>query len=152
MLFHNNYFLLAGKHGEQNWERFKEGITHRQKAYVDSIDPAEIKPERRKVIDTAITEKEKSMLQSSLSTATVGTSENAEVQAQTDAEQELLFTRLQLAEFLGYPLRRDDVMETVKRVPGVPVVNAESIYDNMYGAAGPLGMEENRRPSKGSGS
>ena len=69
---------------------------------------------------------------------------SAEVQALADAEQELLFTRLQLAEFLGYPLCRDNVAETVKRVPGVLVVDAKSIYDNMYGAAGPLGMEEKR--------
>ena len=281
MLFHIDDFLLAGKLGEQDWERFKEGMINiwkwsewerdnlrmtgvdvtqlrdhsflmDQKAYVDNIDPAEIKPERRKMPDAAITANEKSlmrgiwgsmqwpctqtdakracslsMLQSSLPTATVGTivktnkvlkemkddllevkvhghandqlavvswsdaawanrpdlsstlgffsgitttailkggrhgvtpihhktskakrkarsSLIAEVQALADAEQELLFTRLQLAEFLGYPLNRDNVMETVKRVPGVLVVDAKSIYDNMYGATGPLGMEEKR--------
>ena len=52
--------------------------------------------------------------------------------------------RLQLAEFMGYPMCRDNVSETVKRVTGVLVVDAKSIYDNMYGAAGPLGMEEKR--------
>ena len=281
VLFHIDDFLLAGKLGEENWERFKEGMKNRwkwsewerdhlrmtgvdltqlrdhsfvldQQAYVDNIDPAEIKPERRKVRDAAVTESEKSMLrgvwgsiqwpcaqtdakracslsmlQSSLPVATVGTimktnkmlkemkddllevkvhghtgdrlavvvwsdvawanrpdlsstlgffsgittekileggrhgvtpihhksskakrkarsSLSAEVQALADAEQELLFTRLQLAEFLGYPLCRDNVSETVKQVLGVLVVDAKSIYDNMYGAAGPLGMEEKR--------
>ena len=281
VLFHIDDFLLAGKLGEEAWERFKEVMRNRwkwsewerdhlrmtgvdvaqlrdhsfvldQKAYVDNIDPAEIKPERRKVSDAATTENEKSMLrgiwgsmqwpctqtdakracslsmlQSSLPAATVATimktnkvlkemkddlleikvhghsgeqlavvvwsdaswanrpdlsstlgffsgitttkileggrhgvtpihhktskakrkarsSLSAEVQALADAEQELFFTRLQLAEFLGYPVCLDNVAETVKRVPGVLVVDAKSIYDNMYGAAGPLGMEEKR--------
>ena len=91
VLFHIDDFLLAGKLGEKDWERFKEGMRNRwkwsewerdnlrmtgvdvtqlrdhsfvmdQKAYVDNIDPAEIKPERRKTRDAAITESEKSML------------------------------------------------------------------------------------------
>ena len=45
---------------------------------------------------------------------------------------------------MGYPLCRDNVSETVKQVRGVLVIDAKSIYDNMYGAAGPLGMEEKR--------
>ena len=69
---------------------------------------------------------------------------SAEVQALADAEQELYFTRLQLAEFLGYPVNLNNVDEIVQRVDGILVIDAKAIYDSMYGASGPLAMEEKR--------
>ena len=53
-------------------------------------------------------------------------------------------TRLQLAEFLGFPVSLDNVDETVQRVEGVLVIDAKAIYDSMYGASGPLAIEEER--------
>ena len=44
---------------------------------------------------------------------------SAEVQALADADQEQYFTRLQLAESLGFPVCLDNVDETVQRVEGV---------------------------------
>ena len=58
---------------------------------------------------------------------------SAEVQAQADAEQELYVTRLQLARFLGFLVHLSNV---------VLVTGALAIYNSMYGASGPLAMEE----------
>ena len=69
---------------------------------------------------------------------------SAEVQALADAEQELYLTRLQLPEFLGYSVNLSNVDETVQRVEGILVIDAKAIYDSMYGASGPLAMEEKR--------
>ena len=66
------------------------------------------------------------------------------MQALADAEQELYFTLLQLAEFLGYPVNLSNVDETVQRVDGILVIDAKAIYDSMYGAFGPVAMEEKR--------
>ena len=46
---------------------------------------------------------------------------SAEVQPLLDAEQELSFTRLQMAEFLGCPVNLGNVDETVQRVDGILV-------------------------------
>ena len=69
---------------------------------------------------------------------------SAEVQALDDAEQELYFTRLQLVEFRGFTVNLSNVAETVQRVDGLLVMDAKAIYDSMYGASGPLAMEEKR--------
>ena len=66
------------------------------------------------------------------------------MQALADAEQELYFTRLQLAEFLGFTVNLSNVDETAQRVDGVLVIDAKAIYDWMYGASGLLAMEEKR--------
>ena len=68
-------------------------------------------------------------------------SSNAEVQALAYAEQELYFTRLQMAEFLGFLVNLGDVDETVQRVDGVLVIDAKAIYESMFGALGPLAVE-----------
>ena len=64
-------FMSAGRKGEAGWEQGH--VTHDwsrrlttsgrklcdgQKAHVDSIDPAEIKPERRKTPEASVTERE----------------------------------------------------------------------------------------------
>ena len=68
------------------------------------------------------------------------------MQALADAERELYFTRLQLAKFLGFLVNLGNVDETVQRVGGVLVTDAKAIDDSMYGASGPLAMEENGQP------
>ena len=67
-----------------------------------------------------------------------------EVRATGDAEQELYFTRLQLAECLGFQLNLSNVNETVQRVGGVLVIDVKAIYHAMYGASGPLSKEDKR--------
>ena len=47
------------------------------------------------------------------------------MQALADADQELYFTRLQLAESPGFPVCLDNVDETVQRVEGVLVDRRE---------------------------
>ena len=66
------------------------------------------------------------------------------MRALVDAEQELYFTRLQLAEFMGFPVSPDNVDETVQRIGGIREIDAKAIYDSMYVASGPLAMEEKR--------
>ena len=56
----------------------------------------------------------------------------AVVQALADAEQELYFTRVQMAEFLGFLVNLVIVDETVQRVDGVSVIDAKAICDSMY--------------------
>ena len=64
------------------------------------------------------------------------------MQALADAEQKLYFTRLEMAEFLGFLVNLGNVDETVHRVDGVLEMDAKAIYDSMYGASGLLAMEE----------
>ena len=64
--------------------------------------------------------------------------------ALADAEQELYFTRLQLARFLGCLVNLGNVDETVQHVDGLLVTDAKATYDSMYGASGPPAMEEKR--------
>ena len=57
---------------------------------------------------------------------------------------ELYFTRLQLAEYVGFLVNVSNVLETVQRVHGVLVNDAKATYDSMYGAFGCLAREEKR--------
>ena len=66
------------------------------------------------------------------------------MRALADAEQELHFTRLQVAEFQGFLVSLGNVDETVQRGHGVLVIDAKEIYDSMYGASEPRAMEEKR--------
>ena len=69
---------------------------------------------------------------------------SAEVRASADAEQELYFTRVQLAELVGFLVNLGNVDETVQRVDGVLVIDAKAKNDSMYGASGPQAMVEKR--------
>ena len=64
------------------------------------------------------------------------------MQALADAEPEFSFTRLLMAEFLGFLVNLGFVDERVQRVDGVLVIDAKAIYDSMFGASGFLAMEE----------
>ena len=79
--------------------------------------------------------KSKSKARSSLS---------AGVQALADANKKLYFPRLQLAEFLGYPVNLSNDNEIDHQVDCVWLINAREIYDSMYGASGKLAMGEKR--------
>ena len=52
-----------------------------------------------------------------------------------------------LAEFMGYPLSRNNAMEDGKRAPGVLVDDATSLYDNMCGQQVPLAWKK-EQPSR----
>ena len=91
VLFHIDDFMLAGRRGEAGWEEFQwrmhttwewseweqghlrvtgvdvsqlqdGGFVMDQKVFVDNIDPAEIKLERRKTPEASVTEREKSTM------------------------------------------------------------------------------------------
>ena len=95
VLFNTDDFMLAGRKGEAGWEEFQRRMHNTwkwseweqghvrmtgvdvsqlqdgsfvmdQKAYVDNIDPAEIKPERRKTPEASVTEREKHHIARSL--------------------------------------------------------------------------------------
>ena len=66
------------------------------------------------------------------------------MQALADAEQELYFTRLQIAEFLEFPVNPGNVDETGQCAEGILMIDAKAIYDSMDGASGPLAVEEKR--------
>ena len=57
---------------------------------------------------------------------------SAEVHTLADAEQELYFTKLQVAQLFGFPVNMSNVDETVHRVDGVLVIDVMSIYCSMY--------------------
>ena len=47
-----------------------------------------------------------------------------------------------MAEFLGFLVNLGNVDETVQRVDGVLVIDAQAICDSMYGASGPQAKEK----------
>ena len=49
-----------------------------------------------------------------------------------------------MAEFLGFLVNLGNVDETVQRVDGVLVIDAQAICDSMYGASGPQAKEKKR--------
>ncbi|CAK9003098.1 Gag-Pol polyprotein, partial [Durusdinium trenchii] len=55
----------------------------------------------------------------------------AEVQAFSEAEEELMFTRLQWGEMLGHDLDPRSPEDVLVRVPGIHVTDAKSLYDSV---------------------
>ena len=55
----------------------------------------------------------------------------AEVQAFSEAEEELMFTRLQWGEMLGHDLDPRSPEDVLVRVPGILVTDAKSLYDSV---------------------
>ena len=53
----------------------------------------------------------------------------AEAQALAEAEQELMFLRLQWWEMLGNPVNLADPENSAKNVPGILVIDAKALYD-----------------------
>lgn len=53
----------------------------------------------------------------------------AEAQALADTDQELMYLRLQWAEFCGYQVNLKEPAKSAKRVPGTLVIDAKALYD-----------------------
>ena len=68
----------------------------------------------------------------------------AEVQAMSNAEDELHLVRAAWAEFNGMVLNLDAPDETIRSVPGVVVIDAKSIYDTLTSQNQPLQLQEKR--------
>ena len=68
----------------------------------------------------------------------------AEVQAMSNAEDELHVVRGAWAEFNGTPFNLDNPDETIASVPGTVIVDAKSIYDTLVSQNQPLQLQEKR--------
>ena len=68
----------------------------------------------------------------------------AEVQAMSNAEDELHLVRGAWAEFNGSDFQLEDPDETIKQVPGTIIIDAKSIYDTLVSQNQPLQLQEKR--------
>jgi hypothetical protein len=53
----------------------------------------------------------------------------AEAQALSEADQELMYTRLQWSEFCGFPIDLKDTASSVSRIKGAVVIDAKALFD-----------------------